>query len=126
MSQYIPKINEGFYPLDAGWTEEQGQSILLLCVPELEDIVHKKIESFDYAWLFESSINAYIFCFRIDQEEYAILFQFEHAGKFLLDPEAYESFGVAITSTEFHNIAENTPYLLLQPINLNRQPLAGW
>ncbi|MFZ3589375.1 hypothetical protein ACOI1C_08865 [Bacillus sp. DJP31] len=126
MSQYMPTINEGFYPLDAGWTEDQDESILILCVPELQDIVQEKIESYDYTWLFESSIDAYIFCFRLENKEFALVFQFKHAGKLLLEPDAYETFSMAITSTNFQSMTENTPYLLLPHISLNRQPVAGW
>ncbi|MBM7660470.1 hypothetical protein JOC85_001242 [Bacillus mesophilus] len=127
MSQYIPTVNEGIYPQDAGWTEdEQQQSILLLSIPELVGLANQVITKFDYAWLFDSSINAYIFCFRVNEKEYAVIFQFNHAGKFLLEREAYESFSIAITGVEFSVMTEHTPYALFQPITLNRQPVAGW
>jgi hypothetical protein len=127
MSQYIPTINEGIYPQDAGWTEdEHQQSILLLSIPELEELASQVVPEFDYAWLFDASINAYIFCVRIDEKEYAIIFQFNHAGKLLLEREAYESFAIAITGSAFSIMTEHTPYTLLQPINLSRQPVAGW
>ncbi|WP_456277936.1 hypothetical protein [Bacillus sp. AK128] len=127
MSHYIPMINEGVYPHDAGWTEDEGnQSILLLSVPELEELANKVITNFDYAWLFDASMNAYIFCFQIEEKEHAIIFQFNHAGKFLLEREAYEPFSIAITGSDFSNMTEHTPYLLLRPIQLNRQPVAGW
>jgi hypothetical protein len=127
MTDYLPTIDEGFYPHDAGWTvDEQQESILLLSIPELGQCVHKVVTEFDYAWLFDSTINAYIFCFRIESREYAVIFQFQHAGKLLLEREAYEPFSIAITATQFSTMTEYTPYLLLQPIALNRQPVAGW
>ncbi len=126
MNNYNPTIDVGFYPLDAGWTEEKNDSILLLCVPELDNIIQMKIVSFDFAWLFDSVIDAYIFCFQIENQEFAIVFQFKHAGKLLLEREAYETFSIAITSTEFQVMKEETPYLYLTNITLNRQPVAGW
>lgn len=127
MNEYIPTVTEGYYPHDAGWTVgEDSQSILLLSIPELEKLTHEVITSFDYAWLFDASINAYIFCFRLMEEEYAVIFQFNHAGKFLLEREAYEPFSIAITGVEFTEMTEHTPYLLLQTVQLNRQPVAGW
>ncbi|WP_246941371.1 hypothetical protein [Bacillus pinisoli] len=123
---YIPTVNEGHYPHDAGWTEENNQSILLLSIPELKNIAHQVITVFDYAWLFDRNLNAYIFCFRIEEEEHAIIFQFTHAGKLLMEKEAYDSFAIAITGAEFSEMTEHTPYLLLPSIQLNRQPVAGW
>ncbi|MFD1739271.1 hypothetical protein ACFSCX_22580 [Bacillus salitolerans] len=126
-NSYKPNISEGFYPHDAGWTEAGTEATLLVSVPELTGVTSMKVNQFDYAWLFDPAINAYIFCFQINSKaEHAVIFQFEHAGRLLLETEAYERFSIAITSEEFKHIKEETPYLFFENISINRQPLAGW
>jgi hypothetical protein len=127
MSTYHPSISEGFVPEDGGWTKDGGKDVLLLSVPELKESVALQIKSLDYAWLFDQTNDAYILCFRLNREsEYAIIFHSKHAGRLLLDAEAYETFNVAITSQSFEHIHDETPYLYLPNITVSRQAVAGW
>jgi hypothetical protein len=124
---YKPSVTEGYYPNEAGWSEDDGKEILLLSVPQLDEVIGININQYDYAWLFNPDTNAYIFCFQLNKEgEYAVVFQFEHAGKLLLVKEAYNSFSIAITSKRFDEITEETQYVFFSNVAINRQPMAGW
>jgi hypothetical protein len=127
VSQYIPSINEGFIPEDGGWTASDSEPVLLLSVPQLSEIIDKKWSSLSYAWLFDKSKDAYIFCFQLNKkEEFALLFEAQFAGQLLLEKEAYETFSVAITDVPFEQLKEDSPYLYIQNVQINRQPIAGW
>src|SRR5690606_26977257 len=100
---------------------------LLLSTPMLSKIIDKKFAKFDYTWLYNKELEAYIFCFRIQNEdEYAIIFHREHAGRLLLEKEAYGEFTLIITDLPFDQLNENSPLLRLPKISLDRQSSAGW
>jgi hypothetical protein len=125
--QYEPSISEGYAPEDAGWTSSGQEPILLLSVPELEQIIGKSYRSFSYAWLYDKANDAYILCFQIDKnEEYAIFFAGTHAGQLLMEKEAYESFTIAITNLPFEGLTDESKYFMLHQIELERHPLASW
>lgn len=124
--EYNPTITEGYYPEDAGWSLDESSPILLLYLPELSKILGQKFHSFDFAWLYNESLNAYIFCFKINNQEYAIIFERDHAGMLLLESEAEDSFAIAITDIPFEEINENTNYLLLPNIHLKRHIKENW
>lgn len=121
--KYEPTVTEGQYPEDGGWTE----NILLLSIPKFHDVIQVEVEKFDYAWLYNKEVDAYIFCFRFSNEaERAIIFHVKHAGQLLMEPQAFETFSIAITSKAFEEMTDDTPYLYLPDIRLTRQSIAGW
>ncbi|MFT4414932.1 hypothetical protein ACLM5H_13815 [Fredinandcohnia humi] len=124
---YRPTITQGIYPEDAGWTSENQTNILLISAPLLSEILSFTTDPFDYAWLYDEELDAYIFCFRLqNQQEYAILFQKEHAGRLLIEQVAYEEFSIVLTDQPFEMIKEETPHVTLSKISLKRQTIAGW
>ncbi|WP_142296515.1 hypothetical protein [Lottiidibacillus patelloidae] len=127
MQQYIPSIKEGFIPEDGGWTTSGQGNTMLLSIPQLKAKINQKLDKYSYAWLYDKKQDAYIFCFQLDgKEEYAILFQAEYAGKLLLEQEAYERFTVAITDLPFGHLTEQSNYLIINEVEITRQPIAGW
>jgi hypothetical protein len=124
---YQPDIHEAVYPRDGGWTKDGGQDVLLLSIPEFGELPGRAVDAFDYAWLYDNSLKAYILCFRLqDGTERAILFQEEHAGKLLTDSPAYETFTVAISDQSLEVLCDDTPFLILPDIQLKRSLAAGW
>src|SRR5699024_2290845 len=100
---------EGVHPVDGGWTSSKGQAVLLLSIPEFEEIISSSFDTFDYAWLYHSKLEAYILCFQLSSDiEKAILFGRKHAGRLLMDAEAYEPFNIAITSHSLQEMDEKT------------------
>lgn len=125
---YHPKITEGIHPTDGGWTSDVGgHSILLLSLPEFTGFVGCSFDSFDYMWLYDRDLKAYIFCFRLsDGAENAVLFQREHAGILLTDTSAYEPFHMAVTNHALDEVNDETDLFFLPNIQLQRSPVAGW
>jgi hypothetical protein len=124
--EYVPEITEGVYPEDGGWTTDQSGNVLLLSVPLLSSIIHTTVTSFDYTWLYDKAINAYIFCFKINAEkEYAVIFQNEHAGQLLITEEAADEFSIALTAFPFEELTDESTYLYLPKIILNRHTTTG-
>lgn len=121
---YIPKVQEGIYPSDGGWLEEEGKNpTLVLVVPEFGHFVHMPVPKFDYAWLQNQELNAYIFCFRIQgvhQIEKAIIFHEDHAGLLLKEPYAHQAFDILITSVPLDEVKDDTKYLYLPNITIKR------
>ncbi|MCH1625371.1 hypothetical protein [Fredinandcohnia quinoae] len=127
MSNYTPSVTEGIYPEDAGWTVEKGNNVLLLSIPVLTEIMTYHIYTFDYTWLYHEELDAYIFCFRLQNDkEFAILFQKDHAGMLLMEGEAYEEFTLVITDQDFKKLNDDSKYITLSNISLDRQKIAGW
>lgn len=123
---YTPSVSEGVYPEDAGWAHEGETEILLLSVPLPDEVFHVQNDTFDYAWLYNQSLDSYIFCFKLpSRQEFGILFQREHAGMLLMEEEAYGEFTIVVTNQSFEEIKENTPFLTLSNISLKRT-IAGW
>jgi hypothetical protein len=126
-STYEPTISEGIFPEDAGWTSDGDETVLLLSVPELSSLIGRDVQHYSYAWLFDKQLDAYILCFQLNsQDEYAIIFKADHAGRLLLEKEAYESFTIAITSVPFEDLKETSSYFMLKNIHITRQPIASW
>lgn len=124
---YTPSISQGVYPEDAGWTNEGNTTVLLLSVPLLTEVLSYQIDTFDYAWLYDGDLDAYIFCFRLDnKKEFAIIFHKDHAGKLLKEKESEEEFSLVITDQPFKGLSEDTPYVTLSNISFVRQTIAGW
>jgi hypothetical protein len=127
MQQYIPNIQEGYIPEDGGWTTSGEGPTLLLSIPKLTTIMGKKWNKHSYAWLYDKKQDTYIFCFQFDgKEEYAILFQADFAGRLLLEKEAYEPFTIAITDLPFEELSDESSYVIINEVQITRQPIAGW
>ncbi|MCA1032414.1 hypothetical protein LCL95_15370 [Bacillus timonensis] len=124
---YRPSIEEGYVPEDAGWIKNGEENVLLLSIPGLSSIIHQKVETFDYTWLYQKDMDAYIFCFRLSNGiEKAIIFQQEFAGKMLLKSEAYDVFSVAVIKQSFQDVSDDSEYLYLPAVTISRQSIAGW
>ncbi|MDF0726489.1 hypothetical protein PY093_07140 [Cytobacillus sp. S13-E01] len=124
---YIPTITEGHYPDNAGWTEDDLGNVLLLSIPSISDFFHEDMLTYDYAWLYNKELDAYIFCFKVSNgKEFGVIFQARHAGRLLLDQQAYEAFTITITDQSFEDITEESEYLTFSNITLSRQTIAGW
>ncbi|QFT90261.1 hypothetical protein FIU87_16475 [Bacillus sp. THAF10] len=124
---YTPNLSEAHIPFDGGWTEENGQPVLLLSVPTLPLQMETKIHTFSYTWLFEKEMNAYVLCMLVNkEEEFGLIFSQKEAGQLLLDADAYGEFTVVLTKDELDQLEEDTPYLSFLNINLQRTLHAGW
>jgi hypothetical protein len=130
IEKYIPNVQDGLYPNDGGWIEEeQAKPSLVLSVPEFQHFINVPIPKFDYAWLYNQELNAYIFCFRIQglqQIEKAIIFHEEHAGLLIKDENANKPFDLFITSEQLEEMDEDTTYLHFPNIAITRHPAASW
>jgi hypothetical protein len=130
IENYIPSVKEGVYPNDGGWLEnEQDRPTLVLSIPEFLHFINVPIPKFDYAWLYNQEINAYIFCFRLkglQQIEKTIIFHEEHAGILIKDENAFKHFDISITSEHLEDVNEETNYLYLPNITITRHPAASW
>jgi hypothetical protein len=125
--EYKPAISEGHNPEDGGWTEDGYGNVLLLSIPTSSEFLNEKVSTFDYAWLYSKEIDAYIFCFRLPSGmEFGVIFHANHAGKLLLDAQAYDKFTITITDKPFNAITEDSNYISFRDIVINRQSIAGW
>lgn len=125
--EYKPTISEGHYPEDGGWTQDENGNVLLLSLPTSTEFITEKVSTFDYAWLYSSELDAYIFCFRLPSGlEFGVIFHSKHAGKLLLDTQAYDTFTITITDKPFNELTEDSHYISFPNIIINRQPSAGW
>lgn len=124
--RYIPRVTEAAVPEDGGWAELENEDVLVLSIPDW-DLVGTPTESFQYAWLYDRVSDAYLLCFKInDETEKAIAFAKEHAGLLLTQKQAYSPFSIAITSHSLEQLDEQVGYLYLPNIELKRHPKAGW
>lgn len=128
MSQrYIPQIREASIPEDGGWAELENHPVLLLSIPEWTDIVNQSAEGYQYVWMYDRAEDAYLFCFRLNnQMERAIAFPKEHAGLLLQDERSYQPFSILVTAESLAEVHDESPLLLLQQVELKRHPKAGW
>lgn len=127
-SRYIPQVREAVIPEDGGWAEigEDDTAALVLSVPEWSDQLLQSEEGFEYVWLYDRSNDAYLFCFRLDENrEYSIAFAREHAGLLLKDKRASKSFNLLVTARSLTEQNLN-PCFLFQNVELKRHPRAGW
>jgi hypothetical protein len=116
---YKPEVSQGYYPEDAGWAQRQdGENVLLLCVPQYSYLITFQVNSYEYAWLYDEDIDGYIFCFKINKK-------FEQAF-ILLEEYANKPFTVAITHKEFATIGERDPVFMLKNIELKRNENDNW
>ncbi|MDX5475504.1 MAG: hypothetical protein LPK00_08190 [Bacillaceae bacterium] len=114
-------------PEDGGWSEENGQSILLLSIPSLKNYLDKKVHKFSYKWVYDREEKAYVLILEVNKvDEFAIMFHEQHAGQLLLDADAYNEFILYVTSELIEEIDEKTSYLIFPKIKLTRNVLAGW
>lgn len=125
--EYKPTISEGHYPEDGGWTQDEHGSVLLLSIPTSSEFLNEKVSTFDYAWLYSKEIDAYIFCFRLPSGmEFGVIFHANHAGRLLLDAQAYEAFTITITDKPFNELTIDSQFISFPNIFINRQSIAGW
>jgi hypothetical protein len=125
---YIPQVSTGYYPEDAGWASRpDGENILLLCIPEFNYLITFQVKSYDYTWLYNQELDAYIFCFKVNkQSEHAVIFKKDHAGVLLQEEFAFKPFTIAITHKDLGTISEKDPVFLLNDIEISRSEIAGW
>lgn len=125
-NSYTPTVTEGIYPADGGWSEIENQKpSLILSIPDYKNFLNVKINTFDYAWLYDDKLKAYIFCFRINGDrtiEKAIIFQNEHAGILLKDPLIEVPFDLIIVSEPLEELTEQTELLSFQGIVFGDRP----
>lgn len=125
--RYIPKVTEAAIPEDGGWAELENEDVLVLSIPDWEEIVGVSIEALQYVWMYDRLEDAYLLCFKINNKiEKAIAFAKEHAGLLLTHQHAYQPFSILITSDSLENSNEKTPYFYLPKVELKRHPKAGW
>lgn len=125
--KYYPTVTEAVLPDDGGWTNAGDRVVLLLSLSSFSELIHMSFETYDYAWLYDPEKDSYLFCFKLDNgEERAISFSKEYAGRLLQDKEADGLFDIAITSLPFEELQEDSDYLYLPDIRLDRHPEAGW
>ena len=114
-------------PEDGGWTEENGQSILLLSIPSLKKYMDKTVHKFSYKWVYDREEKAYVLILELNKvDTFAIMFHEQHAGQLLLDADAYNEFILYVTGELIEEVDENTSYLIFPKIKLTRNVLAGW
>ncbi len=125
--RYIPKVTEAAIPEDGGWAELENEDVLILSIPDWDEIGGVTMESFQYVWLYDRLEDAYLLCFKINGElEKAIAFAKDHAGLLLTHQNAYQPFSILITSDALGTLNEQTPYFYLPKVELKRHPKAGW
>lgn len=125
--KYVPQINEAAIPEDGGWANLSQESVLILSIPDWDDVVGRSTEGYEYVWLYDREGDAYIFCFRLsDKTERAIAFPKDHAGLLLQDGRAYDPFSFLITSQALNEVDEKERMLFLGEVELRRHPQAGW
>jgi len=125
--RYIPRVQEAAIPEDGAWAELGNENVLVLSIPEWEEVVERTYKGYRYAWLYDREKKTYIFCFRLeDGTEQAVAFPKDHAGLLLQDGRAYEPFSILITSRPLAEADDDTPSLLLRKVRLRRHPEAGW
>ncbi|MDP4085864.1 MAG: hypothetical protein Q8934_14755 [Bacillota bacterium] len=126
--EYIPQVSTAYYPEDAGWANRpNGENILLLCIPDLSYLITIQIESFHYAWLYSQDLDAYIFCFKINnKQEHAVIFKRDHAGVLLQQEFAFSPFTIVVTHKDLNTLTEKDPVLMLSDIELSKNDGAGW
>lgn len=125
---YMPQVSTGYYPEDAGWASRpDGENLLLLSIPDLRFLLTFQVNSYDYAWLYDQELEAYIFCFKINNKsESAVIFQRDHAGILLQEEFALKPFTVVITEKDFEHLSENDPVFQLDNIEMVKSDTAGW
>jgi hypothetical protein len=126
--EYIPQVSTGYYPEDAGWASRpDGENLLLLSIPDFNFLLTVQVNSYDYAWLYDQELDAYIFCFKINNKtEHAIIFRKDHAGILLQEEFALKPFTLVITHKDLEALTENDPVFTLNDIEMKRSEIAGW
>jgi hypothetical protein len=125
--RYIPQVREAAIPEDGCWAELQNTPVLLLSIPEWKDLLNQLITGYQFVWMYDREEDAYLFCFRLNNQiEKAIAFAKEHAGLLLKDERASGLFSILITSDALDQTTAQSPYLLLTEVELKRHPQAGW
>ncbi|MGY3715321.1 hypothetical protein ACWE42_07330 [Sutcliffiella cohnii] len=118
---------EGFVPEDGGWTQLEGEKVLLLSVPTIQKYIEVPINNFSYKWLYNRELTSYILDLTFnDEHNIPLIFPQTHAGQLLLDADAYGEFAIAIITIPLENMEDDTPFLFFPKINLKRSIHAGW
>ncbi|WP_175552367.1 hypothetical protein [Seinonella peptonophila] len=126
-NRYIPKINEAAIPENGGWAEIMDEPVLVLSIPEWESIMNQSTEEYQSVWMYDRIEDAYIFCFKLNEQvERAIAFAKDHAGVLLKDERAEGEFSILITHEGLEDADEETPCLYFKELHLRRHPKAGW
>jgi hypothetical protein len=125
--RYVPKIQEAAIPEDGGWVEGEDNPILLLSIPEWEQLETNPDHVNAYVWMYDREQDAYLFCFQLkDGSEKAIAFISDHAGLLLKDEHAKNNFSMMIMNQPLQEVRSSQSVLLIENIKLVRHPVAGW
>jgi len=125
--KYEPTVTEGYYPEDAGWTTNGRNNVLLVSIPIFSTEIHKSVTTFDYAWVFNVELDAYILCIRVNRiQEFAVIFQKEHAGQLLKGSEITQPFSFVITTKSFEELEEDDSYYEFPSIEFTKYNKAPW
>ncbi|SDW75851.1 hypothetical protein SAMN05444487_10624 [Marininema mesophilum] len=125
--RYVPQVTTAAIPEDGGWAELSEDNLLILYIPEWEDIMARGAIGYQQVWMYDREADAYIFCFRLqDGIERAIAFAKDHGGLLLRDERAYGPFSILLTSEPIGEAEESSSMLLLSEVSLKRHPRAGW
>ncbi|PTX60832.1 hypothetical protein C8P63_108142 [Melghirimyces profundicolus] len=125
--RYVPRVKEAAIPEDGSWAKLAGKEVLMLQVPDWEDVVRRSSAGARRVWLYDRREDAYIFCFRLkDGTERAVAFAKDHGGRLLTDERAYGFFSILIASGDLGKLGSDTPMLLFQDLYLKRHPQADW
>ncbi|MDP4083187.1 MAG: hypothetical protein Q8934_01075 [Bacillota bacterium] len=85
------------------------------------------MKSYNYAWLYNHELDAYIFCFKVNnRQEHAVIFKKDHAGVLLQKEYALTPFTIAITHKDFGVLKETNPVFMFNNIEIAKNEVAGW
>ncbi len=122
--QFKPSLTEAYIPEDGGWTSFNGINVLLLSIPQIDQLVRIQNKGYSYVWLYDKEMDGHIFCFKLNSgEERAVLFKNENAGRLLLKEEAKDLFHIAVASTKLEEINDDTFLLWLPSVEFTPRPL---
>lgn len=125
--RYIPQIREAAIPEDGAWVDGESGPILLLSIPDWKE---EGIDSADvtaYVWMYDREHDAYLFCFRLmNEQEKAVAFPKEHAGLLLLDENSKGVFSIMVSHQSLQSATSEDLVLFVENLNLIRHPSAGW
>jgi len=125
--RYVPKIQEAAIPEDGGWVEGETSPILLLSIPDWDELETNPENVNAYTWMYDREQNAYLFCFQLkDGSERAIAFLSDHAGLLLQDEHSKGDFSLMIMNRVLQEVSSSQSVLLIENVKLIRHPVAGW
>ncbi|SFS31170.1 hypothetical protein [Marininema halotolerans] len=125
--RYVPQVTSAAIPEDGGWAELSKENVLILSIPEWEDLMEQSAVGYKKVWMYDRKADAYIFCFRLpDGTERAVAFAKDHGGLLLRDQRAFKPFSILLTAQPIGEGDDSTSMLLLSDVSLKRHPHAGW